>query len=657
MVAAAKMIGTSINSAAMPAHGRSVEGAVAPFRDAVHSAVAAALQGGANAPAWLADTALQDDDEGSMTDRRAWARVAVTLVHSVATASSADSHAAAEWFGWSLSADEAATAEGIDAALAPLNKSPDIGALLPYLLDTYGRTGRLDVMRDAGKSDQRAARKAVGSFYTPEDVANFMVQSIAPSASEDDGGTWFDPACGSGVFLLAALRLQRGLSGAERREYACNRLSGCDISAQACDFAAFALLAELGKDDHPAMPVATWSSIRKSLLALDSTRLAAQGRAALSKRLSLAPGPIRLICNPPYVGGIGERISLADGYETRSLYLPFIEMAWSLASGPDDTAVLVVPLALAANRSGDHRRTRNAIAAGGGYWTMLFFDRQPHALFGEDAKTRATIAIKRPGPTPAEIRTSGLLKWTSRQRGSIMTEARAVDLGRAPIGRLIPKLASTAEVELYNALGSFALPTTPRPPLSMAAADDIVGTSLSNDVFVGGTAYNFLNIFRNYPDRLSWRGELSASGIHRIRCHVAEEADQVTALLASRCAFWLWHVECDGFHVPGWFLAESTLLNVDFDADQRARLGELGRHIWDGLQEDVLCSDNRGKLTFAFRPTAVSTERAKVDDLIIERLGLGPTIAIALTEFEQRTISIDGKVRLAKSSGKSEEKK
>jgi hypothetical protein len=288
------------------------------------------------------------------------------------------------------------------------------------------------------------------------------------------------------------------------------------------------------------------------------------------------------------------------------------------------------------------------MARAGGTWTLLFFDRQPHALFGEDAKTRATIAIRRPGPTPAEIKTSGLLKWTSRQRLSIFNEARAVSIGRANIGRLIPKLGSTFEVDLYAALESFRLRAGMRPEPTKAAAEEIVGSALSTDVFVAGTAYNFLNVFRNYPDRLSWRGTLSASGIHRLRCATMEEADVVTAILASRAAFWLWHAECDGFHVPSWFLAELPLLNMRLPSSVAGELARLGRQIWAALQEDILCSVNRERLTFAFRPTAAGELREQVDRLLLAELGLEPSAATLLAEFEAKVVSIDGAIRLAK---------
>lgn len=624
---------TKVGSAS-PRAGRSLEGLVAPLREHVLAAVGVARKFKLDG-SWIEDASLRDMMRVPLLERAAWAAVAITLVDMIRTGLPADGFRAYGWFGVGSSAEWSA----LNAPLEPLNGQTNLSELLPYLLDTYGRTTRLDVMRDTSLSFSRAERKKVGSFYTPADVADFMVSAIADSAGAESDEWWLDPAVGSGVFLAAALRRYRA---DDRVKFAESRLTGCDISPQACDFAAFTLLAEVAGEAQN--PLATWAAIRSNLLAVDTPTAARSGD--LRARLAPGKGPLRLICNPPYA--TGGAVHMADGRPTTSLYLPFIEMSWTVASGLDDAAALVVPLALGANRSSDHRRCRSAMTAHGGEWTLLFFDRQPHALFGEEAKTRATIAIRRPGPAPAFIRTSRLLKWTSRQRSTIFSEARAVQIGQASIARLVPKLGSGAEFALYRALEPYRLRSGARPEPTKATASEIVGTTLSADVFVAGTAYNFLNVFRNYPDQLSWRGTLSASGINRMRCATTEEADIVTAILSSRMAYWLWHVECDGFHVPAWFLAELPLLNMQIQKGPAKELARLGRSAWAGLQRDVICSANRDRLTFAFRPTEISDVRSEIDMLLAGLIGIDTDASAMLRDFERQVVSIDGTVRLAR---------
>lgn len=631
---------------AAPKAGRSLEGLVAPLRERVAVAVAAAAHALPMPFAWIMTASARDIvKEQDWVARSAWAVVAVALIEASATSRPADTSRALEWF----EANPEGCWEAVDAALSEVSARADLVQLLPYLLDTYGRTTRLDVMRDNGLREARSARKQIGSFYTPADVVGFMVDAIAspPGSPDYEDEHWCDPACGSGVFLAGALHHRTFPSHDARRAFALTRLHGTDISPQACDFAAFTILSMIAEAER--RPRELWRTIRSHFVALDATRpsFGAAG-ANLRQVLGLGDAPLRLICNPPYVSA-GSAATLADGYPTRALYLPFVEMAWRVASGPHDAASLVVPLALGANRSADHRRCRTAMAQAGGSWTLLFFDRQPHALFGEEAKTRATIAVRRPGPIPAEIRTSGLLKWTSKQRSSIFSEARATSMGQANIGRVVPKLGSQAEVQLYAALDRFRLRSGMRPEPVKAAAQDIVGTQLTPDVFVSGTAYNFLNVFRNYPDHLSWRGTLSASGIHRLECGSIDAADAVTAILTSRLAFWLWHVECDGFHVPAWFLTELPLLNIRLNANAVIRLAQLGRDAWAGLQRDILLSTNRDRLTFAFRPTEIGSVRSEIDRALLTLIGADSAQAEMLEQFETRVVSIDGSVRRAQS--------
>lgn len=628
-----------------PIAGRSLEGLIAPLRQQVSNAVALAASELPETFQWLVEAAAGDAiAERDWVGRSAWAVVAIALVDAVATGRAVDTERALNWFG----ADATGRWDAVDVALEGIGGRPDLLRLLPYLLDTYGRTTRLDVIRDDELRTARSARKEAGSFYTPADVVQFMVETIAsaPGSKASENEHWLDPACGSGVFLAGALDHAAFRDDDHRRAFALTRLHGCDISPQACDFAAFTIFAMIAEAGKPAQD--PWRMLRARFVAMDATKPhEGAGGGNLRDALGIGDAPLRLICNPPYVNA-GAAATLADGHQTRALYLPFVEMAWRIAGGARDATSLVVPLALGANRSADHRRCRAAMAQAGGSWTLLFFDRQPHALFGEEAKTRATIAIRRPGPTPAEFRTSSLLKWTSRQRASIFSEARATPIGQSRIARLVPKLGSPEETGLYATLDAFRLRSGLRPTPVKAAADDIVGARLTADVFVAATAYNFLNVFRNYPDHLSWRGTLSASGIHRLACSDPETADAVTAILASRLTFWLWHVECDGFHVPAWFLDELPLLNIRLGPEDLARLAMLGRDAWTGLQRDILLSSNRERLTFAFRPTEIGAVRSEIDRVLLGLIGANHSDVELLERFETRVVSIDGSVRRAK---------
>ena len=512
-------------------------------------------------------------------------------------------------------------------------------------------------MKDSSRADDRSARKEIGSFYTPSDVADFMVRGIASDDAEV--ATWLDPACGSGVFLCAVLRNleTKGVSGAQLVQFATSRLLGMDISQLAADFAAFSVTQKVLGQSEDA-PRHLWHAVRHNIRAINSLKVVGRtgsppGALSLTAVFGEIAGPLRIVCNPPYTAAGASKFShhwasLNGGSSGSALYLPFVEMAGRFDGREGDCSTLVVPLSFATNGSADHVRCRSALLDGGGDWTMLFFDRQPHALFGEDVKTRNAILFRRQS-SKIRIKTSRLLKWTSAQRASIFSEDRSVEIAPAGIRRLLPKLGSADEAALYGALRSYRLKATTRPSLASALPCDVARVATDRDVFVGGTAYNFLNVFRDYPVEAEAGGRFSASKVHHLKFASSELADVGYALLSSRAAFWMWHVECDGFHVPAWFLEDLPLFDLAQPPAGIAELAELGRKMWTLAKGDLLASQNGGKWTFSFRPTHANVERGQADALILRAAGARAELSDALLAFEDAVVSVDGQTRLARS--------
>jgi hypothetical protein len=631
-----------------PRRGRSVAGSVSPLARKMIDAVVALKKPAASLEEfdWLAEGSRRDQIlHSDPAGRAAWAVAAITCIYAQTVSKDPRCSLALSWFGDDVAAElfERTPQSQAEDILAEICGTVNSTALLPYLLDTFGPTSRLDVIRDASRSHLRSARKEVGSFYTPSDVADFMVTSVAGPIPEQE--FWFDPACGSGIFLLSALKHieRRGYSRSVVEHFALHGLHGVDISPQTVDFAAFTLLAHLSREAQ-LVPKELWVRLRQNFIATDALKLlpapGRNSRAALDQLFGPVSRPLKFVCNPPYVAG-------GDAIASKPLYLSFAEMAWRLMAHSEDSAAIVLPLAVATNRSSHHTRFRSALVEAGGDWTALFFDRQPHALFGEDVKTRTSIFISRPSNT-CRIKTSRLLKWTSAQRAQIFSDDRAVDLGNTKIGRLIPKLGSADEVLLYNALYSYRLKRPGRPYVHSLLPDEIHRKATALDVFVGATAYNFLNVFRTYPASSNAPGPLSTSRVHRLTFSDAEQALAGFALMSSRMAFWLWHVEADGFHVPSWFLDEMPLFELDWKQDQHAELAALGATLWEEAKRNLLASQNGGRWTLAFRPTIASAARNSVDRIIVEALQIEPRVLRALQLFEHQITSVDGKERVGR---------
>src|SRR6185437_16987467 len=78
----------------------------------------------------------------------------------------------------------------------------------------------------------------------------------------------------------------------------------------------------------------------------------------------------------------------------------------------------------------------------------------------------------------------------------------------------------------------------------------------NSTVFVGSTAYNFINVFMRPSARLKPAGEMSTNTIYAMHCRLSSDAQALFALLSSRVAFWLWHTLGDGFHITSAFLED-----------------------------------------------------------------------------------------------------
>ncbi len=160
-------------------------------------------------------------------------------------------------------------------ALESFSYDDDLRDLLPYLLDAHGPGSRASVMRDPTTRTSRRAKKAAGVFYTPSDVAEFIVRE---TLGEIEGVTQYprvlDPACGSGVFLKAVLDTVR----ARRPSLDCPAfvercLHGIDVNPLAVEAACFVLLHECLRSTpgrREASPWSLWHRIRCNLCVADA---------------------------------------------------------------------------------------------------------------------------------------------------------------------------------------------------------------------------------------------------------------------------------------------------------------------------------------------------------------------------------------------------
>jgi hypothetical protein len=366
-----------------------------------------------------------------------------------------------------------------------------------------------------------------------------------------------------------------------------------------------------------------------------------------------------LVGNPPYAALTerDDREFLAQQYDcmkgmrgtlSANCYPLFIEMMWRLTSPGKNSSALVVPLSIAYHGGEQFRTCRRAMASHGGCWRFAFFDREPHALFGEDVKTRNAILLRsehvgtpRRGE-PAKLETGPLRKWTSRTRDRLFDATSFIQIGSYDITDNIPKLNGEEQVKAFQSLiaGSDMLRTFWKRSTTCLPFE-ASRPSENPRVFLAGTAYNFLNLFRSLPMERKASHPLSENKVHCFESATEEDADLVFAILSSRVAFWLWQVHGDGFHVGRSFAETMPFGRNSFDKTQIAALSELGRQMWASVQQHRIVSLNKGRRTIAFRPLACGDERDRIDAILIEAARIPAMFAQTLRQFVQNLVVVD----------------
>jgi len=552
-----------------------------------------------------------------------------------------------------------------------LRRSADASAyreLLPYLLDPHGPGSRMSVRRNPSTRTARTRKRTEGVFYTPIDVAEYMATVCFDTLEGHVPPTVFEPACGTGVFLRTALKEIK----IRHPEYdyfslASKYLFGADIDPWALDATAFALLSVCWNDLHGSarLPADIWRRLRLNLAVVDallldplqhmSVQCSTAGRVSLSTLFpTLHYDPRIIIGNPPYAD-LGPRTDLAELtsiFKTISvkpnvnaeIYLSFIEQMIRLADESLCSCAFVLPLSIACNGGSQFAVMRNLIASTRGSWKFAFFDREPHALFGEDVKTRNAIMLwsRKPTDQSVEVLTGPLQKWRSESRAAMFKSLNFTPLDAGiDISLGIPKVEGEVQSRALKILFSrknAALGSGVHICERFRLSDTV--KAISNMVFIGPTAYNFLNIFLK-PDKsvIPDVAELSEHHLHAIRCPSGRDAFAVFAIFSSHLAYWWWRIQGDGFHVLRRFIGGFPFCLQPLPNSIIEDLAHCGNEMWTLIKDCPIISINRAKTSLAFTPKGHDDIRRRVDQLLADVAGLEPLFVDELQQFTAHTVT------------------
>lgn len=563
--------------------------------------------------------------------------------------------------------------EALSRALAP-------GAItmLPYVLDPIPHEYRRHIVSGNGNGSARAIRKERGSFYTPRDVADHIVNVAFDRVAQ--GSTCLqvlDPAVGTGVFLRSAFArtIDRGVDPA----IALSNLFGIDLDECCVDMTAFVLMVDgiraVNGDQGGGMSE-LWTNARRQLLAadtlcvMDGIRTGRDGETlATQPRLDSMELPSRslplprsfdiIVGNPPYtsLGLRSDLATLATRYQTMRVASPktavwpaFAELLCSKLS-ERGTGALVVPLSVGSATTGAIRRLRELAVDSGGFWRFEFFDRTPDSLFGDDIKQRTAIAVRTATAT-RRLSTGPVMRWSSGSRDELFDRLPSVDLGDYNFENGVPKLGSQTQASVYRAmrsrethLDSAIVSIGRRAPVDISERPEAI--------YLANTAYNWLSIYRDGLMALPTASYPSTNPLTEIVLESASKADALYALLASRVTFWLWRVEGDAFHVTQSWIRKLPIEPQFFSDDHVMPIGDLSRQLWKSVLSQPVVSHNAGKTTVSYCPYVAGALLDRIDRAVLHSAGQPISFVDELQGFVRqlaiagRTASQESKTRRA----------
>ncbi|MDP9050693.1 MAG: hypothetical protein M3O31_08220, partial [Acidobacteriota bacterium] len=464
----------------------------------------------------------------------------------------------------------------------------------------------------------------------------------------------------TGVFLRAAFSrlIECGLCP----DAAVASLHGIDIEECGVDMCAFVLLVDwlLARGQRTRGPVEPlWRAIRQRLICADSLAIldGVTTTATLFAHENDIPSWSRngftvMLGNPPYarlgdrkdLTWLGERYScLADPSMSTDLYLPFVELLCSqLRSG--GVGAMVVPMSIGYGTGHALRRLRETTGVVGGKWIFEFFDRTPDALFGDDVKQRTAI-ISRVATHENKVITGPIMRWTSRNREKLFKLIPTVDMGTFSIAAGVPKVGTDTQ-------GSALIQLRAR---AECLGDDLVTakrlvppfkSSSDTKIYVAGTAYNWLSIYRNGPAVTTNAKDPSTSSVLELDFEDSRTADASYALLSSRLVYWLWRVEGDAFHVPSGWVSGIPISLKNLGPITVDRLASLGIHLWSKIVEQPVFSVNGGRTTLSYCPHSQPELLKAIDAELIQALGLPFDLGDELARFV-RELTVAGRLSIS----------
>lgn len=573
--------------------------------------------------------------------------------------------------------------------------------LLPYILDPLGLGTRRAVIRDSSQQQVRRFKKEWGVFYTPPDVAQYMVGRIVDGVMDEvwlnRSGTIIDPACGTGVFLkeaFATLVDKKGLLPLD----ALQSIYGIDINRLTADLCAYVLAYEYlrrSHDDRRALrPGIVWQLARMNIASTDSIALAmdhhqiswsweatqrstedrfdqrATMRRCLLQGAAYSWNPGENSCRWANIWDVFPEVQMQGGFQAMVTNPPYAPLGRR-----DDVEYL--SKVYSTLRAGRGRSGINLWVP----FVELVWHLTPHPPKAAAWVLPLAVAYSTHSDV-VELRrviTKDTSGWWSfaffdrtpdslfgddiKQRAAIVFRFEA-SRNQVTVTRLIRWTSRTRhrlfqQIKTVDLTSGIDIVREGIPKLDDEVQLSVFSAVLSNlraactamtpllfsepdSLYVGQTAYNWLVVYRDL-EFTTHRYDASPTGepLKRIVLRSATEADACFAVLCSRFSYWLWRVVGDGFHVTQDLVSRVIRLLRTFNSAELNDLAVKGRQLWQEMKRNPVFSVNSGKKTVSFNPHLADEVLRSIDETTLRSLRLPMEFAEFLRRYTYDTMVVE----------------
>ena len=418
-----------------------------------------------------------------------------------------------------------------------------------------------------------AARKMLGSYYTPADVSLFFwTELLTLNGVEKDRHIvdfwerhhFIEPSAGAGALVLALLK-KGGELGLSISRLAAIDLTIIDINPTALDFIRGQL---------------SWLENRWGIAFRNIHYICCDFRSytlPVSSRIPLFFG------NPPFVANL-------KGSEWKNLFADFLDRAIR-QSGPEGQCHFILPVSIAFSR--DYARLREQIRQTGKSLALSSFDNIPDTLFtsGKPEHTntnksnsqRCSIFTIFPEDKP-RILSTRMHRWGKEERQRLLSTPPCYhDVTKYSLDDQFPRPENAAILRYIEG----------------AEHDPRFHTLLSDNgphsLFVASVARNFIG-FREGP----------SSSVNHLRFDTKKALHSALLLLSSDVFLDYWRTVGDGFHVT-----KTNIMGFPLHRELMRIVGSKtakGRSMWEKRMDFVKTKRHPGGMTLSydFRPSGLA---------------------------------------------------